>query len=169
MARTIEDFVKNKLKLQKEKYELEKRKNYAKTYYKEYSTSARGKEMIVVVTEEGMYNYVSTDSDVNAYDLAACLISGAKNTVVEADNSLRNLSRAYNSIIVHATPPINEQGTTIYVPQTLNEYQKAELENFERQVEEHNAKYSDKVVIKKVSIINDDIKDVDFNNPGMGM
>ena len=53
--------------------------------------------------------------------------------------------------------------------QTLNQYQKAELENFEKQVEEHNAKYSDKVVIKKVSIINDDIKDVDFNNPGMGM
>lgn len=150
----IIDKVKEELKRKKEELEKSKSKNYAKNYYKEISTSLKGNQMIAVITGENNYKYVSRGEIPNQYDLVGSMISGITGETVERDKSIEDLSREYNYIIITANPSINNEPTTIYTPENLEEFQKAELADFERQVEEYNKEYKDNVLLQKVVVNN---------------
>lgn len=148
----IIDKVKEELKRKKEELEKSKNKNYAKNYYKEISTSLKGNQMIAVITGENNYKYISKGEIDNPYDLVGSMISGITKETVERNKSIEDLSREYNYIIITAKPSINKEPTTIYMPENLEEFQKVELEEFERQVLEYNKEYNDTVLLEKVKV-----------------
>lgn len=148
--------------LTKKKEELEKSKseNYVKTYYKDFSIAGKGIPMVVVVTDNFNYKYIPKGPVEDSYDLVASMISGIKGETVSRDKTLEELSSENNYIIVTANPTTVNEPTTLYIPEKLVEFQQNELANIERQIEEHNNKYGDKVEVKKVtttSMSNDDM------------
>ena len=142
--------VKEAYKKQREDLEKAKKANYAKNYYKDYSTAGRGNGLVVVITDDINYHYVSRDAYTEPYDLIASMISGITGDVISNGNSIEDLSSNYNYVIITATPTTISEPTTMYVPRQLSEFQQSEIDNFKRQVDEHNAKYPDKVDIRKI-------------------
>ena len=147
---SIIEKVKDAYKKQKEDLEKVKKANYAKNYYKDYSTTGRGKYLVAVITDKMNYNYVSRGSFNDPYDLVASMVSGITGDALPKDCSLEDISSKYNYLIVVATPTTVNEPTTLYIPEQLVEFQQVELENFKRQVDEHNEKYPDKVDIRTI-------------------
>lgn len=147
---SIIEKVKDAYKKQKEDLEKVKRANYAKNYYKDYSTAGKGKYLVAVITDEKNYNYISKGSYIDTYDLVASMVTGITGDVVNSSNSLEEISTNYNCIIIVATPTTVNEATTMYIPENLAEFQQIELDNFKRQVDEHNEKYPDKVDLRTI-------------------
>ena len=140
-----------RLKRRKEELEKTKSENYAKNFYKEFSNAGKGNQMVVVITDVYNYRYITKSSITDPYDVVAGMVTGVRGQAATNNGSLEELSSEYNYVIITANPTTVNEPTTLYIPENINGFQQTELDNFEKQVEEHNAKYGDKVEIKKVT------------------
>lgn len=150
---------KERLRRRKEELEKTKSESYAKNFYKEISNAGKGNQMVVVITDVYNYIYVTKASVTDPYDVVAGVITGVRGQAASNNSNLEELSSEYNYVIITANPTTVNEPTTLYIPENINAFQQEELASFEKQVEEHNTKYADKVQIRKVttrSLTNED-------------
>ena len=145
-----------KEKFEKAKESLKKLKKsegetYAIDYYRSVATSARGNQMVVVVTDVGRNKYVSRGSVDDVYDLVASMVSGMTGENIKNDATIEDLAAEYGFVIIAANPSINKEPTMIYTPENVSENQQNELDNFENQVKKYNSEFgSFEVEIQKI-------------------